>query len=131
MLPLVGYVEDWCRVVRTAAFSLLQQGHPVPGYKLVQGKQGNRVWADESAAEAALKAMRVSTDQRYIQKIISPKQAERLLKKDRPRQWLKMETLMTRAEGKPTLVPESDPRPAWTISPLNDFDNTEAEESLI
>lgn len=131
MLPLVGYVEDWCRGVRTAAFSLLQQGHPVPGYKLVQGKQGNRVWADESAAEAALKAMRVSTDQRYIQKIISPKQAERLLKKDRPRQWLKMETLMTRAEGKPTLVPESDPRPAWTISPLNDFDNTEAEESLI
>ncbi|GJL40752.1 hypothetical protein AE07_00102 [Enterobacter cloacae BWH 43] len=59
----------------------------------------------------------------YSQKVITPSQAEDLLKVDSPRRWTKVEALITRADGKPTVAPESDPRPALNINPVNDFDD--------
>ncbi|EGS0474857.1 DUF2800 domain-containing protein, partial [Salmonella enterica] len=44
-------------------------------------------------------------------------------KKASPRRWTKVEALITRADGKPTVAPESDPRPALNINPVNDFDD--------
>jgi hypothetical protein len=40
----------------------------------------------------------------YSQKVISPTQAEKLLKKNSPRRWTKVEALITRAEGKSTIA---------------------------
>ncbi|HGJ5854279.1 DUF2800 domain-containing protein, partial [Arsenophonus nasoniae] len=66
-------------------------------------------------------------EQIYHKKIISPPQAEKLLKKDKPSRWAKLEALIERADGKPVIAPESDPRPAIITNPLNDFDDvTEA-----
>lgn len=44
-------------------------------------------------------------------------------KKASPRRWTKVEAMITRADGKPTVAPESDPRPALNINPVNDFDD--------
>lgn len=95
----------------------------MPGFKLVTGKQGNRVWSDDALAEEMLKSFRLKQEQMYSQKVISPTQAEKLLKKDSPRRWTKVEALITRAEGKSTIAPESDPRPALNVNPVNDFDD--------
>ncbi|HBD8435532.1 TPA: DUF2800 domain-containing protein, partial [Escherichia coli] len=90
----------------------------------VTGKQGNRAWSDEEAARALLKdQFRYKTEEVFDLKLISPTKAEKLIKKASPRRWSKVEALITRADGKPTVVPESDPRPALNINPVNDFDD--------
>lgn len=119
----VGLIESFCKAVCDRVNSELNAGHPVPGFKLVTGKQGNRAWGDEFEAEELLKSFRLKQEQMYSMKVISPTQAEKLLKKDSPRRWTKVEALITRADGKPTVAPESDPRPALNINPVNDFDD--------
>ena len=117
------FLESWLKAICDRVNSELNAGHPVPGFKLVTGKQGNRAWRDEVEAEELLKSFRLKQDQMYSQKVISPTQAEKLLKKESPRRWTKVEALITRSDGKPTIAPESDPRPALNVNPVNDFDD--------
>ncbi|ESL78109.1 DUF2800 domain-containing protein [Enterobacter hormaechei] len=120
----VGLIESFCKAVCDRVNSELNAGHPVPGFKLVTGKQGNRAWNDEEAARALLKdQFRYKMEEVFDFKLISPTKAEKLIKKASPRRWPKVEALITRADGKPTVAPESDPRPALNINPVNDFDD--------
>lgn len=118
------FIESWLKAVRDRVNSELNAGHPVPGFKLVTGKQGNRAWGDEEAARALLKdQFRYKNEEVFDMKLISPTKAEKLIKKANPRRWTKVEALITRADGKPTVAAESDPRPALNINPINDFDD--------
>ncbi|SUX91549.1 Protein of uncharacterised function (DUF2800) [Citrobacter koseri] len=120
----VGLIESFCKAVCERVSAELNAGHPVPGFKLVTGKQGNRAWSDEEAARALLKdQFRYKMEEVFDFKLISPTKAEKLIKKASPRRWPKVEALITRADGKPTVAPESDPRPALNINPVNDFDD--------
>lgn len=121
----IPLIENWIKAVSGAVHNKLHSGESVPGFKIVQGKQGNRAWSSAEEAEAMLKSMRLKTDQMYDLKLISPTTAEKLKKENviGVRQWSKVETLITRADGKPTVVPESDKRPALIVSPENDFNN--------
>ncbi|EAP3773703.1 DUF2800 domain-containing protein [Salmonella enterica] len=120
----VELIESFCKAVCDRVSSELNAGHPVPGFKLVTGKQGNRAWSDEEAARALLKdQFRYKTEEVFDLKLISPTKAEKLIKKASPRRWTKVEALITRTDGKPTVAPESDPRPALNINPVNDFDD--------
>lgn len=121
-LPLI---ESWSKAVAEAVSSKLHSGERVPGYKLVQGRAGNRTWANAEDAEQVLKNMRLKVEEMYDLKLISPTNAEKLQKAGviGPRQWTKVQDLIVRPEGKPTVAHESDKRPALDINPLNDFDN--------
>lgn len=121
-LPII---ESWSKAVAEAVSSKLHSGEPVPGYKLVQGRAGNRTWANAEDAEQVLKNMRLKVEEMYDLKLISPTDAEKLQKAGviGPRQWTKVQDLIVRPEGKPTVAHESDKRPALDINPLNDFDN--------
>lgn len=125
----LDFVESFCKNLRARVADELNAGHTVPGLKLVTGKLGNRAWGDETEAEATLKGFRLKREEMYSMKLISPTQAEKLIKKDNPRRWTKLEPLITRAEGKPVVTLESDPRPALVINPENDFDDV-TDESL-
>lgn len=127
----VGLIESFCKAVCNRVSAELNAGHPVPGFKLVTGKQGNRAWSDEEAARALLKdQFRYKVEEVFDLKLISPTKAEKLIKKASPRRWPKVEALITRADGKPTVVPESDPRPALDINPVNDFEDV-SDDALI
>lgn len=126
---LLDLVEGWCTAVRGRMNAELTAGHEVPGYKLVAGKKGNRAWRSEAEAEAMLEQFRLKKEQRYSYKLIGPAPAEKLLKKSNPRQWAKLEKLITRTDGKPTVAPEADPRPALNINPENDFEDVAATEA--
>jgi hypothetical protein len=106
--------------VRKRAHKELAEGRAVPGYKLVLGKKGARAWEDEAAAEAAMKAMRLKQDQMYQFKVISPTTAEKLLAKESPRRWATLQKLITQSDGKPTVAPASDARPALEVKPVAD-----------
>lgn len=123
VLPEVDMIEDWCKAVRAEAERRLLAGEPVPGYKLVQGKKGNRAWVDAKAAEELLrKTFRLPIEEAYNLKLISPTDAERLFKAGKigPRQWPKANGLITQADGKPHVAPASDPRPAIEVKPVVD-----------
>lgn len=119
-LGKIDLIEDWCKAVRAEAERRLLAGQPVPGWKLVQGKKGARQWADAKAAEDALKSMHLKQEDMYEMKLISPTTAEKLYKAGTigPRQWPRLQELITQSEGKPHVAPESDPRPALEVKPV-------------
>jgi hypothetical protein len=119
-------IEKWCAAVREAAYEAAERGQ-LDGYKLVAGRRGNRTWGgNESEAEKLLKSMRFKKEEMYSFKLVSPAQAEKLMKNS-PRRWAKVSKLITQSDGKPTLAPVSDPRPA--IGGLeNDFEAIDDDE---
>lgn len=125
-------IEDWLKAVRAEVERRLLNAEEVPGYKLVQGRQGNRAWTDEKVAEELLrKTFRLPIEEAYNLKLISPTQAEKVLK-EHPRQWAKCEPLIVRADGKPSVAPVSDKRPAITIKPVaDDFATVEEGADLV
>lgn len=110
----VGLVEDWCKAIRAEVERRLLKGDTVPGYKLVEGKLGNRQWTSQDEAEAAMKSMRLKQDEMYERKIISPTAAEKVLKQN-PAKWDKLQKLITRNPGKPSVAPAADKRPALAV----------------
>ena len=125
-LDKADLIEDWCKAVRAEVERRLLAGDGVPGYKLVQGKKGNRQWADAKAAEAMLKTMRVKLEDMYDFKLISPTSADKLAKAEviGKRQWPKLQELIIQKEGAPHVAPASDARPALDIKPVtDDFEN--------
>lgn len=111
-------IEGWIKAIRAEVERRLVSGLPVPGYKLVQGKRGHRKWSSASEAEATLKAMRVPHDRMYDYSLVSPTTVEKLFKEGvvGPRQWPKLQPLITQSEGGPSVAPESDKRPAISVT---------------
>jgi len=131
-LAAADLIELWLKAVRAEVETRLLAGQAVPGFKLVQGKRGNRAWSSKEEAEAVLKAMRVKHDQMYEYSLISPTTAEKLQKDNviGPRQWPKLAALITQAEGKPSVAPESDKRPALVLAAAaDDFEDVSSEPS--
>ena len=116
-------MEGWIKAIRAEAERRLLEGSTVAGFKLVQGKRGNRAWANKDEAEAMLKLMRVPHDRMYDYSVVSPTTADKLAKEGviGPRQWPRVQALITQADGKPSVAPESDKRPALVTSAADDF----------
>lgn len=108
--PNLELVHDWCNGIRAELDRRLLSGQMIEGWKVVQGKKGNRAWADPVEAEKAL-VDRLG-EAAYTSKVISPTQAEKLLKKD----YEAIKNLVTQPEGKPAVVPITDKRPALDLS---------------
>jgi Protein of unknown function (DUF2800) len=124
-------IEGWLTAVRAEVERRLLSGTPVAGYKVVQGKMGNRSWTSKADAEEAMKGMRLKLDEMYDYSIISPTAAEKLLAKDSPRRWSKLQALIQRTEGKPSVAPLSDKRPALEMKPVaDDFAEVQAFDDL-
>jgi hypothetical protein len=121
-LTKVDLIEDWCKAIRAEAERRLLAGDNVPGFKLVQGKRGARQWTDAKVAEETLKTMRVKLEDMYDFKLISPTTADKLAKAGTigPRQWPKLQSLITQSEGKPHVAPSTDSRPALVVTPVVD-----------
>ena len=133
-MGVVDLIESWCKAVRAETESQLLAGVPIAGWKLVQGRKGARAWGDAAEAEAQLKAMRLKVEQMYELSLISPTTAEKLHKAGTigPRQWPKVQALITQSEGKPSVAPESDKRPALVVQATADEFTDEAEtEDLV
>lgn len=145
VMTLVDFVEGWCTAVRAKTEAELLAGRAVPGFKLVQGKQGNRAWSDEEGATKMLKSFRLKQGQMFDYKLISPTSAEKLAPKppkkgaapapaDTPlsaKQWEKLQALISRAAGKPSVAPDSDKRDALVLTaPEAAFSNLDTGEDM-
>ena len=120
-LDKVDMIEDWCKAIRADAERRLFAGDEVPGYKIVAGKRGSRQWIDLPAIETYLrKSLRLTIEQAYDLKLISPTSAEKLKKSGviTERQWARINELITQSTGKPHVAPVTDSRPALEITPV-------------
>ena len=135
LLGAVDLVESWCKAIRAKAEAELFAGRPVPGFKLVEGRRGARRWADDKEVEATMKSMRMKLEEMYDFSLISPTTAEKLHKAGTigPRQWPKLQGLITQSEGKPSVAPATDKRPALVIQATADefADVSEGVEDLV
>lgn len=114
-------VYDMITAARAMVEHELQNGQDVPGWKLVEGKKGNRKWKDEDRVEELFKQFRLLTDEMYKQSLITPTDAEKLFKKkDNPGRWKKVQKWIEQAAGKPSVVPAEDKRPPLQIGKPED-----------
>lgn len=126
-----GLIEDWLKAIRAEVERRLLAGTPVTGYKLVEGRQGNRAWVSEEEAEKLLKVFKLKQDEMYNFKVISPTQAEKLLAESSPRRWAKAQEIISRADGKPSVAPLSDKRAALEIKPVAEqFDDLSVADDI-
>lgn len=121
-LAKVDLIEVWCKGVRAKVEAKLLAGELVQGFKLVEGRKGNRAWVDEAVVEKALKKLLPEEDVFKID-VITPAAAEKLLKKKKPDDWATIEKMSKRAPGKPSVAPSTDPRPPYEASTADDFDD--------
>lgn len=105
-------VEDWLKSVRAEAERRMLEGETIEGFKLVAGRAGPRKWTDAAEAEKIMKtSMRLKIEEMYDMALISPTTAEKRLK-DTPKRWARLQPLISRSEGKISVAPVSDKRPA-------------------
>lgn len=123
----VSLIEGWCAAIKERMYEETMAG-AVPDYKIVEGRKGNRTWANPVEAEATLKAMRLKQDQMYSLKLVGPAAIEKALK-DKPRSLKKVSGLITQPGGKLTIAHISDPRQA-VAKLADDFDTIPADADL-
>lgn len=130
LMGAIDLIENWCKAIRGKTEVELLQGNEVPGYKLVQGRAGARSWIDAAEAEATMKSMRLKQEEMYSFNVISPTQAEKLLK-DSPKRWNRLTALITKKEGGPSVAPASDKRPAIEVRKESFDPVSEQDEELL
>lgn len=113
---------EWANSIQEyAQDKAINQGKVWPGFKLVEGIS-RRKWLDEDAVAEAIftKIPEASEDQVYDMKLKTITQIEKIFGKKIVAEQLS--DVIVKPQGKPTLVPVSDKRPALgTEEAINDF----------
>ena len=121
LLPKADMVIDWFNDLK--AFALKQateHNTVVPGFKLVEGRS-NRKYADQDAVAAKLVESGIPEEVIYERSLLGITAMEKAVGKKVFAEVL--DGLIVKPEGKPTLVPVSDKRPALAsaASAVEDF----------
>lgn len=116
-----GLIEWANSVVEYAQERAINDNKHWPGYKLVEGSS-RRKWVNEEKATEAIFARcpELSEDQIFNMKLQSITEIEKLIGKKKFAELLS--DVVIKPQGKPTLVPENDKRPALGLEDaVNDF----------
>lgn len=111
VLRMEPMVTLWLKKVKEQAMTTLMNGEELPGYKLVEGKLGNRKWADELQVSTTLITAGYTREDITETKLLSPSQMDKAIGKKKVAELL--EGLIERAPGAPTIAPITDKRPAY------------------
>lgn len=106
MEPLVSL---WLKRVKAQAMTTLMDGGEVPGWKVVEGKLGNRKWTDELLVSNTLQAAGYPLEDITETKLLSPAAMDKSIGKKMVAELL--DSFIDRTPGAPTIVPETDKRP--------------------
>ena len=118
-LAMEPLITLWLRRVKQQALDSMLNGAEVPGYKVVEGKQGNRKWTNEMEVLEVLETAGYMREDVTETLLLSPAKMDKALGKKKVAELL--DGYIDRAPGSPTIAPESDKRPAY--DPTADFNN--------
>ena len=122
VLRMEPMITIWLKAVKERALNSMLSGEAVPGYKVVEGKLGNRKWRDDMEVLSTLREAGYTDAEVTETKLLSPAGMDKALGKKR------VESLLSgyidRSPGAPTIVPETDKRPALdrTAEAIKDFE---------
>jgi hypothetical protein len=124
ILGKADVIKNWLTAVEDYALKQAVTGKKWPGFKLVEGRS-NRVYADEKKVATAVKKLGFKQDQIYTKKLLGIGAMEKLIGKTVFTE--KLNGLVVKPEGKPTLIFESDKRPELdsTAAAIKDFEQIE------
>ena len=120
VMALEPLVSLWLKRVKDQALATLLDGGEIPGFKVVAGR-GKRAWADDLAVDKALEAAGYAREDITTTSLLSVSQMEKAIGKKKVAELVGGHILAQ--TGAPTVVPESDKRPAY--NPADDFENLE------
>lgn len=122
ILALEPLVSLAFRKIKTYALDRMLSGGSIEGWKVVEGKLGNRAYINEVDAFKQFKAAGYQDEDITETKLLSPAQMEKKLGKKKIAEL--MEALTHRAPGAPTLAKADDKRPAYdrVAEAVKDFD---------
>jgi hypothetical protein len=115
----LGLLEIVANAARREALERLLQGKAIPGWKCVEGRTQRRWGAKEEEVVNTLMGMNIEPWKRTV---ISPSQAQKAVGR-KAFEGSAAEQLVVKPEGRPTLAPESDKRPAFNPEGTDHFDN--------
>lgn len=129
VLPFRKMVESWFADIADDLERRAMGGEHIPGHKLVEGKS-NRVFPDMERASEHLSMLGLPDDVIHPRGMITPAQSEKELTKiGYKRKQLPdlLNGVVMKPAGKPTLVSESDKRPALSSIVDDSFENLDEE----
>ena len=110
ILKRAAGMKDWLDRLEETVKDACLAGSTVPGWKLVEGRTKRR-YTDEAEIENRLRAKRYKVSEIYEKKLLGITKMEKLLGRKKMDELIG--DLIEKPQGAPTLVPESDKRPAW------------------
>ncbi|WP_124060526.1 DUF2800 domain-containing protein [Gordonibacter sp. Marseille-P4307] len=123
ILAKVDGLVSWVSDIKEYALQQAIGGKQWHGFKLVEGRSNRRYVNDEAVAEAVLQA----GFEPYERRLLGITAMQKMLGKARFDEALA--GLVEKPQGKPTLVPESDKRPAMNNA-KEDFNDNEGEHHV-
>ena len=122
VLKMEPVISNWLRHVKSQALNDLLEGKEIPGYKAVEGRLGNRKWADEDKVIDILQNAGYGPDDYFETKLKSPAGIDTLVGKKKASELLC--EAITREPGAPSIALETDKRPSITNKDivLKDFE---------
>lgn len=111
VLAMENLITLWLKRVKAQALTTLLDGGEIPGYKVVEGKQGNRKWTNEAEVAVILSRAGYAQEDFTETKLLSPAVMDKALGKKKVAELL--DGLIDRAPGSPTIAHETDKRPAY------------------
>lgn len=111
VLQLEPIFNIWLKNVKAQALQTLLDGGEIPGFKVVEGKLGNRKWKDELEALNALLCSGYAKEDVTETKLLSPAGMDKAIGKKKVAELL--EALIERTPGAPTIAASTDKRPVY------------------
>ena len=111
VLAMEPLVSLWLKRVKDQAMNTMLDGGEIPGYKVVEGRQGARRWTDEHQVATLLDNAGYTRDEYTTTTIFSPAGMDKALGKKKVEELLG--GCVKRSTGSPTIVPASDKRPPY------------------
>jgi len=106
LLQKADLITSWATSLKEHAATTLFNGGVIPGYKVVSGRS-HRKWVDDE--KAAYEVHKLLGQAAFTSRLKSPAQVEKILGRADSGE---IADLIVKPEGKPTLVSDTDPRPA-------------------
>lgn len=108
-MELAKGLKQWIEDLQDYALTSALNGAEIPGWKAVEGR-GSRGWTDQEKAFTVLLQHGIPESILYNRVPLTLAQTEKAVGKKEFEAW--MQDFIVKNPGKPTLVPDSDKRPA-------------------
>lgn len=121
VLEMEPLLTLWIKRVRETTLTGMLNGEQIPGFKVVEGKAGNRKWSDELEVSRVLCGGGYAAEDYTETKLLSPAALAKQIGKKQVD--MLVGNLIERAPGSPVIAPVTDKRPSYNDA--NYFKNLE------